>query len=146
MTTLASAFGKKFEENKDAIRIKEFELGGHKFKVKIPLTSEYEAKMLAVKEPEQDLVDKYYNELVEKYSKDPDFTEEKMRLTASNKATTELTILAMVKMLVPEEAGFDMETITYAMVEELFPFSIQMELIEEIANVISPSYTSTKGK
>jgi ribosomal protein S17E len=146
MTTLAQAFGKQFAENKDAIRIKEFELGGHKFKVKIPLTSEYEAKMLEVKNPQQELIDKYYKELEDKYSNDPDFTIEKMQETAKNKAVTESTILAMVQMLVPEEVGFDMKTITYEMVEELFPFSVQMDLIENIADVISPSYKTTKGK
>ena len=146
MSNFAQAFGKQFADNKDAIRIKEFELGGHKFKVKIPLTAEYEAKMLEVKKPNSDLVDKYYKELSSKYGHDADFAEEKLQETAKNKAITELTILAMVKMLVPEEEGFDMQSVTYEMVEELFPFSIQMELIEQIAEVISPSYKSTKGK
>lgn len=145
MSNFAKAFGKEFADNKDAIRIKEFELGGHTFKVKIPLTAEYEAKMLNNKKPSQELVDKYYKELSEKYANDADFTEEKMREASKNKAVTELTILSMVQMLVPEE-DFDMQTVTYDMVEELFPFSVQMELIENIAEVISPSYKTTKGK
>ena len=49
-------------------------------------------------------------------------------------------------MLVPEEKDFDMSTITYEMVEELFPFSVQMELLQRISEVISPSYKETKGK
>jgi ribosomal protein S17E len=145
MSNFAKAFGKEFADNKDAIRIKEFKLGGHTFKVKIPLTAEYEAKMLDNKKPSQELVDKYYKELSDKYAGDADFTEEKMREASKNKAITELTILSMVQMLVPEE-DFDMQTVTYDMVEELFPFSVQMELIENIAEVISPSYKTTKGK
>jgi len=46
----------------------------------------------------------------------------------------------------PEEEGFDMSTITYDMVEELFPFSVQIQLIEEISLVISPSYKTVRGK
>ena len=40
MTNLSQAFGSKF--NKDLIRTRTFELGGHTFKVKVPLTAEYE--------------------------------------------------------------------------------------------------------
>jgi len=47
---------------------------------------------------------------------------------------------------VPENKDFDMASITYADIEELFPFSIQMELIDQINNVISPNYSATKGK
>jgi hypothetical protein len=49
-------------------------------------------------------------------------------------------------LLVPEEEGFDMDTITYSMIEELFPFTIQMQLVELISDTISPSYKETKGK
>jgi len=52
----------------------------------------------------------------------------------------------MIKLLVPEEKDFDMTTITYEMVDELFPFSVQLELLERIGDVISPSYSTTKGK
>ena len=69
-----------------------------------------------------------------------------MRETAKNKLITENRILAMIKLLVPEEKDFDMNTITYEMVDELFPFNVQLELIEEIGNVISPSYKASKGK
>ena len=48
--------------------------------------------------------------------------------------------------LTVEEKDFDMTSITYEMVEELFPFNVQLELIEEIGNVISPTYKASKGK
>jgi len=47
---------------------------------------------------------------------------------------------------VPEDKTFDMNTITYSMVEELFPFSIQLEVVDSITKTISPSYESAKGK
>jgi len=49
-------------------------------------------------------------------------------------------------MLVPENKDFDMNTITYADIEELFPFSVQLELLDYINSTISPNYTATKGK
>ena len=69
-----------------------------------------------------------------------------LKETTKNKIITDNRILAMIKLLVPEEKDFDMSTITYEMVEELFPFSVQLELLERIGDVISPSYVTTKGK
>ena len=162
MTTLSKAFGKKFDENKDLVRIRSFEFNGNTFKVKVPLTSEYEAMMLKINEVDQIRVDKYYEEFTKTFienkdSIDPElgvvFKDDDVELkgrslkeTAKTKVITENQITTMVKMLVPEEKGFDMSTITYEMVEELFPFTIQMELLQKISEVISPSYKETKGK
>ena len=52
----------------------------------------------------------------------------------------------MFKLLVPEETDFDMKDLTYEMVEELFPFAIQMQMMQLISDTISPSYTEAKGK
>jgi ribosomal protein S17E len=162
MNTLSKAFGKKFEQNKDLVRIRSFEFGSHTFKVKVPLTSEYEAMMIKINQPDEEKVAKYYTELTKtfienKETLDPElgvvFKEDDIELqgrslkhTAKTKVITENQITAMVKMLVPEEKDFDMSTITYEMVEELFPFSVQMELLQRISEVISPSYKETKGK
>jgi hypothetical protein len=162
MTTLSKAFGKKFDENKDLVRIRSFEFNGNTFKVKVPLTSEYEAMMLKINEINQAKVDKYYEDftkafIANKETIDPElgvvFKDDDVELkgrslkeTAKTKVITENQITTMVKMLVPEEKGFDMSTITYEMVEELFPFTIQMELLQKISEVISPSYKETKGK
>ena len=162
MNTLSKAFGKKFEQNKDLVRIRSFEFGSHTFKVKVPLTSEYEAMMIKINQPDEEKVAKYYTELTKtfienKETLDPElgvvFKEDdielqgrSLKLTAKTKVITENQITAMVQMLVPEEKDFDMSTITYEMVEELFPFSVQMELLQRISEVISPSYKETKGK
>lgn len=160
MNQLAQAFGKKFD--KDAVRIKSFSYGGHTFKVKIPLTAEYEAMFEAVKVVDEEKVKKYYDELTKQFIDNKDKLDPELGVvfkdndieiqgrsmldTAKNKAITENRILAMVRLLVPEEEGFDMGTITYDMVEELFPFSVQLELVELIGETISPSYKDTKGK
>lgn len=158
----AEAFGKKFVENKELIRIRTFEMGSHTFKVKVPLTAEYDAMIERLKTPDEAKVTEYYEKLTAEFLKRKDeMTEDlgivfkdddiqiqgrSMKEAASNKALTEMRILEMFKLLVPEEQGFDMGTISYEMIEELFPFSIQIELIEKISDTISPSYKETKGK
>lgn len=160
MNQLSQAFGKKF--NKEAIRTKSFEYGGHTFKVKVPLTSEYETMFEEVKVVDDEKVKKYYDELTKQFvdnkekldpelgvvfkDNDIEIQGRSMLETAKNKAITENRIVAMIRLLVPEEEGFDMATVTYEMIEELFPFSVQLELVELIGETISPSYKDTKGK
>ena len=160
MSNLEQAFGKKF--NKDNVRMRSFDFNGHTFKVKIPLSAEYESLLTSVQEVDDAVVEKYYNELSGEFIKNKDTLAEQkeiefkendvivqgrsMRETAKNKAISENRIVAMIRLLVPEEKDFDMATITYDMIDELFPFSVQLELVEEIGNVISPSYKSIKGK
>lgn len=162
MNTLASALGKKFVEHKEAVRTRQFTLGGHTFKVKVPLTAEYEAMQINMKNLDESKVIEYYQELtkeLEQFRENPnnelkvEFKEKdivvdgrSMMEAARNKLGTEVRITEMFKLLVPEEQGFDMNTITYQMIEELFPFPIQMQVIEEIGKTVSPSYGETKGK
>jgi len=160
MNQLSQALGKSF--NRDAIRVKSFEYGGHTFKVKVPLTSEYEAIFEKVKNVDNAKVQKYYEELTKEFfankdkldpelgivfkDNDVEIQGRSMMETAKNKAITENRIVAMIQFLVPEEEGFDMATVTYDMVEELFPFSVQLELVELIGETIAPSYKESKGK
>jgi hypothetical protein len=160
MTQLSQAFGKKFD--KDTIRIRTFEFNNHTFKVKVPLTSEYEAIVESAKEADETKVKKYYDELSKNFVEQKDnldpslgvvFKENDIEIqgrslqeTAKNKVITENRILSMFQLLVPEEKDFDMKTITYEMVEELFPFSVQLEMVELIGTIISPSYKEAKGK
>ncbi len=160
MSNLSSAFGKKF--NKDIIRTRSFDFNGHTFKVRVPLSSEYEAILKQTQEIDEVKLDKYYNELAQEFIKNKDTIKPEddvvfgdndivvqgrsLKETAKNKLITDNRILAMIRLLVPEEKDFDMTTVTYEMVDELFPFSVQLELLERIGDVISPSYVTTKGK
>jgi hypothetical protein len=162
MTAFAKALGKKFESQKDEIRIRSFEMNGHIFKVKVPLTIETDLMYQRMKIVDQETVKKYYDELTAEIiaNKDKNTSEIKvifedndviiegrsMREAATNKALTELRITEMFKMLVPEEKGFDMETITYGMIDELFPFAVQMQIIDNISQTISSNYKESKGK
>jgi hypothetical protein len=162
MNDLLKAFGSNFEAHKDALRIRKFEFNGHTFKVKVPLTAESDLISERTKNLDENKFKQYYEELSKKFidNKD-DFLKSgddvvydnddvivkgrSMRETARNKLLMETNILEMFKLLVPEENGFDMNTITYEMIEELFPFSIQMQILELISDTISPSYKETKG-
>ena len=161
MSNLVEAFGKKFAENKDLIRIRSFELGGNTFKVKIPLTAEYEAMLDRIRIVDDVKVAEYYKELTKNFDpskedintslgiiieeNDIKIQGRSMMETAKNKYLTEYRILEMIKLLVPEE-GYSLDDLTYAEIDELFPFSIQLELIEKIGEVISPAYKDTRGK
>lgn len=160
MNNLANALGKDFVKKKEAVRIRTFELGGHTFKVKVPLTAEFEVMQQRMKEIDEAKVEEYYKELVkdlEKHRKTPkegvEFKENdilldgrSMKEAARNKLIAEQRITELFKLIVPEQEGFDMNTITYPMIEELFPFPIQMQVIEEISRVVSVQYEAQKGK
>jgi len=158
--TLQNAFGSNF--SKDAIRTRSFDFGGHTFKVKVPLTLETEAMFERIKKIDDDLAYKFYSDMAkeffdnkEKYTTDPDIefkTDDIMvkgyslRETARNKVMTQNRVIEMFKLLVPENKDFDMSTISYVDIEELFPFTVQLELVEEISKVISPNYSAARGK
>ena len=161
-TKLTKAFGKRFEENKDAVRIREFELGGHTFKVRVPLTVESEVIQKKVLEIDEEKIEHYYQESVKEIKANKDAMGEiegiefkdndiviqgrSMREAAKMKYASEVRVLEMVKLLVPEEKGFDMATLTYADIEEVFPLPVQLELVEKISEVISFDYHRTRKK
>ena len=154
MSNFSQALGSKF--NKDTLRIRSFEFNGHTFKVKVPLTAESDAMFERLKKPDDAIVEKHYQELTKdmpESSEGIQVTENdviiegrSLRDAAKSKALIHARITEMMKLLVPEEEGFDMSTITYEMVDELFPFAIQMQLMELIGETVSPSYNNTKGK
>jgi hypothetical protein len=157
--TLAGAFG---DLNKDTLRIRTFTLGGHTFKVKVPLTAETDAIYERSKVMDEAKAQKYYAELSKEFvdnkdkyadDKEVEYKENDVLIrgkslmeTARNKVLTQNRITEMVRLLVPENKDFDMSQVTYEEIDELFPFSIQLELLDEINSAISPNYTANRGK
>ena len=162
MTKLGKAFGKKFEERKDEVRVREFELGGHKFRVRVPLTVESDAIQQKVLNIDEEKVEQYYAQSVKDIEankdamgqiegiefKDNDIIVQgrSMREAAKMKYASEVRVLEMVKLLVPEDKSFDMEDLTYEDIEEVFPLPVQLELVEKISEVISFDYHRTRKK
>jgi hypothetical protein len=154
MNTFSKALGNKF--NKDALRIRSFEFNGHTFKVKVPLTAESDAMFDRLKSPDETLVNKFFQEMSKGFTEPSDTVQitdndviidgRSIREAASNKALIQTRVTEMIRMLVPEEEGYDMSSVTYEMIDELFPFAIQIQLMELIGETVSPNYNTTKGK
>jgi hypothetical protein len=159
MTRLSTAFGEKYQANKKNLLIRSFELGGHTFKVRIPLVAESDEIYKKVSEPDAKTVEKIYVDITASLRKfqatqsdDFKFTDDdvlvdgrSMREAAKNKAITEARITEFFKLLVPELEGASLEDLTYKDIEEEFPISVQMQIVEKIGEVISPTYKEARG-
>lgn len=159
MTKFSSAFGDKYQTNRKNLLIRSFELGGHTFKVRIPLVAESDAIYKKVSEPDEETIEKVYQEITKPLRQfennqteefqftDNDILVDKrsMREAAKNKAITEARITEFFKLLVPEMEGVTLEDLTYADIEEEFPISVQMQIVEKIGEVISPTYREARG-
>lgn len=159
MNKFSSAFGDKYQTNKKNLLTRSFELGGHTFKVRIPLVAESDAIYKKVSEPDEETVEKVYQEITtplrqfeNSQTEEFKFTDNdilvdgrSMREAAKNKAITEARITEFFKLLVPELEGASLEDLTYADIEEEFPVSVQMQIVEKIGEVISPTYREARG-
>ncbi len=159
MSKLSSALGSSYEQKRRDILTRKFELGGHTFKVRIPLVAESDAIYKRIMEPDQARIDELYRQMTEPLEKlknetteDFDFQENdilvqgrSLREAAKNKAQTEARIVEYIKLLVPELEGATLDDLTYADVESEWPFNVQLALCEKIGEVISPGYKETRG-
>lgn len=159
MTKLGSAFGEKYQAKRKDLLTRTFVLNGHTFKVRIPLVAESDAIYKKVTEPDDEMVEKIYQEITaplrqfeSSQTEEFQFTDNdilvdgrSMREAAKNKAITEARITEFFKLLVPEMEGVTLEDLTYADIEEEFPISVQMLIVEKIGEVISPTYREARG-
>lgn len=156
MSKLASALGKKYEENRLSVLTRSFELGDHTFKVRVPSVSEIEAIYNYFKNPNEEKVEQEYQKMLKEFGglqekegveiKENDVVIEgrSMKETAKNKHILQHRIVEYIKFLIPETGSLD--DITYEDVEAEFPLSVQMTLVEKINEVISPEYKDIKSK
>lgn len=159
MTKLGSAFGEKYQAKRKDLLTRTFVLNGHTFKVRIPLVAESDAIYKKVTEPDEETVEKIYQEITaplrqfeSSQTEEFQFTDNdilvdgrSMREAAKNKAITEARITEFFKLLVPEMEGATLDDLTYADIEEEFPISVQMLIVEKIGEVISPTYREARG-
>jgi hypothetical protein len=159
MTKLGSAFGEKYQAKRKDLLTRSFVLNGHTFKVRIPLMIESDAIYKKVSNPDEETVEKIYQEITVplrqfegNQNEDFEFTDtdilvegRSMREAAKNKAITEARITEFFKLLVPEMEGVTLEDLTYADIEEEFPIAVQMLIVEKIGEVISPTYREARG-
>ncbi len=159
MTRLASALGEKYQAKRKEIFTRKFELGGHTFTVRIPYVSESDAIFERVMNPDEAHIQRLYEAMAAPMLEFKDQANEdvvyedsdilvkgrSMREAARNKAMTENRITEYIKLLVPEAPDATMDDITYADIEAEFPMSVQLALVEKIAEVISPTYKESRG-
>ena len=156
MSKLGSALGKKYEENRLSVLTRQFELGNHTFKVRIPSVNEIEGIYNYFKNPNEVEVDKVYQELVKTIDlkdyqenveiKDNDIIIEgrSMREAAKNKHVLQYRIVEYIKFLIPETGS--LEDLSYEDVESEFPLAVQLTLVDKINEVISPDYKEVRSK
>jgi len=156
MSKLSNALGKKYEENRLSVLTRQFELGGHIFKVRVPAVNEIEAIYNYFKNPNDVEVEKTYQEMIKSIDlkdvqegvevKDDDIVIEgrSMREAARNKHVLQYRITEYIKFLVPENGS--LEDLTYVDVETEFPLAIQLNLVDKINEVIAPDYKEIRSK
>lgn len=158
MTRFAEALGTKYQQNKDKIFTRKFELGGHTFKVRIPYVHESDEIYKRINNPDEEKINSAFKEMTEPLmalkAQDSDFvfTDDdvliegrSLKEAARQKVQVEIKITEFVKLLVPELEGASLDDLTYEEIEAEFPLSVQMQLVEKIAEAISPTYKETKG-
>lgn len=148
--------------NNDVVRIREFELNGQKFRVRVPLSIEAENIYEKTKEPDAALLESKFKEIadpilknkesLEKESQDFVFTDndivvkgQSMRELAKNKVSTELRIVETFKLLVPAD-NTSLADLTYEEINEEFPLPIQLTIVKKITEIISPGYEENRKK
>lgn len=143
MTRLSSAFG-----SVDNLRIKSFELAGHKFKVRVPLTKEMDEINERIKNIDAKEAKKRYEKMVAGFTKEVEgvvITDDDV--IVEGRSTKELveTVMMMenrvvefIKLLVAENGS--LEDITYEEIEAEWPMAVQLEILAKISDAIQPGY------
>jgi hypothetical protein len=161
MTRFADAFGKKYEENKEKIFTRKFELGGHTFRVRVPYVHESDEIYKRIQEPSTEAIEKEYktitdplmafkdnpaNESVFVFTDDDVIVEGRsLRESAKTKVQTQIKITEFFKLLIPEVPDHSLVDLTYEEIEAEFPMSVQSQMIEKIVEAISPTYKEARG-
>ena len=137
----------------DAVRTKTFDLGGHTFKVKVPLNAELEAANKRIYDVPEDVVkarlEKMTSTLRAEKIEGVEVTDDDVIVEGKSVKETVVGVLHMerrvveyMKFLVPETG--DLENITYEEIEAEFPLQVQFELLEAITNAIQPGYKDAR--
>lgn len=148
MTKLSTAFG-----DTNTLRVKTFTLGGHTFKVRVPLSREMDAIQEKIDTVDQDVLASRFAKTTESFrGNETDnviITDDDVVVDGRSSKELVKTLCLMenriteyVRLLVPESGTLD--DITYADIDEEWPLQVQFELIEKIVEAIQPGYKDTR--
>jgi hypothetical protein len=148
MTKLTSAFGEISN-----LRTKTFELAGHEFKVRVPLTKELDAMQERIEKFDQAEYQKRFDKMTASFRTGTfdgvEVTDDDV--VVEGRSTKELvkTILQMenrvveyIRLLVPVNGTLD--GITYEEIEAEWPTSVQLEILAKISEAIQPGYKDSR--
>jgi hypothetical protein len=153
MSRFAAAFGKSYESAVAQIRTKSFFIGGHEFKVRVPLTAEMTALQERITNVDPDKAKAKFDEMTKGLRSSPPAGVEVSDddVVIEGKSTKELVnavlmmenrVVEYIRLLVPVKGTLD--DITYDEIEAEWPLSIQMEIVEKISDAIQPGYKDTR--
>jgi len=132
-----------------SLRIKSFELGGHTFKVRVPLTKEMEEISDRIEKIPSEEINERYQKMSSGFQNDEKIEGIEVKeddVLVNGRSTKELAesaikierrVIEYFKLLVIDG---DLDGLTYQEIEESFPFSVQLEIITKISEAIQPGY------
>jgi hypothetical protein len=152
MTRLSSALGSTYAS--DSMRTKTFELAGHTFKVRVPLTKEMELIQKRIEIIDESDYKTRFEKMTASF-KDSTALEGVVitddDVIIESRSTRELvrSIMQMenrtveyIKLIVPEHDNLD--DITYKDIDEEWPFQVQLEVLNKISEAIQPGYKDSR--
>ena len=154
MSRIQSAFGDSYQKASAHLRTKTFELGGHVFKVRIPLTKEMEQIETAITTIDDEALKQRYEKMSSSFRDGTlidgvEVTEDDV--IVEGRSTKDLArqiimmeqrIVQYIKLLVPENG--DWNDLTYEEVDAEWPMTVQMEMIAKITEAIQPGYKDSR--
>jgi hypothetical protein len=151
MTRLSSAFGEKYQSQ--SMRTKTFVLGGHTFKVRVPLSKEMDEIQERISKIDQNEAKRRFDKMTSGFrdaniegiviSEDDVVVEGR-----STKGLVETILMVenrmveYVRLLIPEVGT--LEDITYEEIEAEWPMQVQLELLTAISEAIQPGYKDSR--
>ena len=154
MSRIQSAFGDSYQKASAHLRTKTFELGGHVFKVRIPLTKEMEQIETAITTIDDEALKQRYEKMSSSFRDGTlidgvEVTEDDV--IVEGRSTKDLVrqvimmeqrIVQFIKLLVPENG--DWSDLTYEEVDAEWPMTVQLEMIAKITEAIQPGYKDSR--
>lgn len=154
MSRIQSAFGDSYQKASAHLRTKTFELGGHVFKVRIPLSKEMEQIETAITTIDENTLAQRYERMsasfrngvlldgVEVTDDDVIIEGRSTKELARSVILMEQRIVEYIKLLVPENGNWD--GLTYEEVEAEWPMTVQLEMIAKISETIQPGFKDSR--
>ena len=161
MNKLDSILGTKFQENKQSLLTRTFTMGIHSFKVRVPTAGETDAMYERLNNPNKEKIAELWAEKHAKLLKEKDKATDgvvvvyeaddilvdgqSLKEKTENIYVAQERIVEYFKLLVPDE-GQTWDGLEYSDIENSMPWSIQIELVQNIIDSISPNYKDIRTK